>query len=144
MRRSVFESIAGLMLAAAAAACIAVRELPSLSVAAGSTGLPSQVVAAGANGYGQVGDGTHNERHAPILVSALGDTSIQVAAGAGFAVALQADGTVWTWGRNDRGQLGDGTLTDGQIPKRVPNLSGITQISTGIGHVMALASDGAV
>jgi alpha-tubulin suppressor-like RCC1 family protein len=74
----------------------------------------------------------------------LGNTVTQVAAGADFGVALKADGTVWTWGRNDQGQLGDGTLSDGQVPKQIPSLSGITQISAGIGHVLALASDGTV
>jgi alpha-tubulin suppressor-like RCC1 family protein len=118
--------------------------LPGPTVAAPLTGFPSQVVATGSDSYGQLGDGTNHVRRAPILVSALGNTVTQVAAGEDFGVALKADGTVWTWGRNDTGQLGDGTQSDAQVPKQIPNLSGITQVSAGIGHVLALASDGTV
>jgi alpha-tubulin suppressor-like RCC1 family protein len=102
--------------------------------------LPGQVVAAGS----ALGNATPDEHHAPVLVPALGNSAIQVAAGGNFGVALQADGTVWTWGVNDVGQLGDGTFISRPVPQKIPNLSGITQISAGLGHVLALAADGAV
>jgi alpha-tubulin suppressor-like RCC1 family protein len=108
------------------------------------TGFQGHAVATGDNSYGQLGDGTNHLRRTPIIVSALGNTVTQVAAGAGFGVALKADGTVWTWGLNDRGQLGDGTLSNKQVPQQVPQLPAIAQISAGIGHVLALASDGTV
>ena len=41
-----------------------------------------------------------------------GATVIQVAAGCSHTVALKSDGTVWAWGGNGYGQLGDGTTTD--------------------------------
>jgi len=108
------------------------------------TGFQGPAVASGDNTYGQLGDGTNEAHHTPVLISALGKTVTQVAAGAGFGVALKADGTVWTWGLNEQGQLGDGTVSNKQVPQQVPNLPAITQISTGIGHVLALASDGTV
>jgi len=108
------------------------------------TGFQGPAVAAGDNTYGQLGDGTNKPHLTPVLISALGETVTQVAAGAGFGVALKADGTVWTWGLNEQGQLGDGTVSNKQVPQQVPNLSAITQISAGIGHVLALASDGTV
>jgi alpha-tubulin suppressor-like RCC1 family protein len=114
------------------------------SLAPPLTGFQGQVAATGDNSDGQLGDGTTKARLTPILVSALGETVTQVAAGAAFGVALKADGTVWTWGRNRQGQLGDGTLLNKLVPRQVPNLAAITQISAGIGHVLALASDGTV
>lgn len=44
---------------------------------------------------------------------------VAVAAGMGHFVALKADGTVWAWGSNYRGQLGDGTTQDRLAPVRV-------------------------
>ena len=82
-------------------------------------------------------------RLTPILVSRLGDTVTQVAAGEGFGVALKADGTVWTWGRN-AGATRRRQVVNKQVPRQVPNLAVITQMSAGIGHVLALASDGTV
>jgi alpha-tubulin suppressor-like RCC1 family protein len=114
------------------------------SVAAPLTEFQGEAVATGDNFYGQLGDGTTQARRTPVLVSALGETVTQVAAGAAFGVALKADGTVWTWGLNEQGQLGDGTLSNKQVPQQVPNLTAITQIRAGIGHVLALASDGTV
>jgi len=108
------------------------------------TGFPGPAVASGDNTYGQLGDGTNKPHLTPVLISALGETVTQVAAGAGFGVALKADGTAWTWGLNEQGQLGDGTSSNKQVPQQVPNLPAITQISSGIGHVLALASDGTV
>ena len=45
-----------------------------------------------------------------------GIAPIAVWAGAGHTVAVRGDGTVWAWGRNDFGQLGDGTTTDRSTP----------------------------
>ncbi|MBD8218985.1 hypothetical protein IFU40_10115 [Microbacterium sp. CFBP 13617] len=68
--------------------------------------------------------------------------------GADLAVAvleafyvLKKDGTVWAWGNNLYGQLGDGTTTDRQTPAPVLNLSGVTKISAGNGALFALKSD---
>jgi len=61
------------------------------------TGFQGQAVAAGDNSHGQLGDGTSKARRTPVVVSGLGKSVTQVAAGAGFGVALTVDGTVWTW-----------------------------------------------
>src|SRR5437016_5308493 len=58
------------------------------------------------------------------------------------SLALKADGTVWAWGNNGSGQLGDGTFTNRSTPARVPNLPGVTAIANGIGHSLAPATDG--
>lgn len=79
----------------------------------------------GRNNYGQVGDGTTTDRYQP---TQLGPANvIDVAASTGtdqylpyaHSLALSADGTVWAWGHNAYGQLGDGTLTQRNTPVAV-------------------------
>ena len=73
-----------------------------------------------------------------------------VAAGEGHSLALKTDGTVWGWGNNGYGELGDGTTTDRAYPVGVKGvggvgyLSGITDIVSGEDHAVALKSDGSV
>ena len=59
-------------------------------------------------------------------------------------MALKSDGTVWAWGDNGYGQLGDGTTTDRTTPVQVSGLSGVTAIAAGCYHTVALKSDGTV
>ena len=66
----------------------------------------------------------------------------QIAAGASHNVALKSDGTVWTWGANGSGQLGNGSTMDSPIPVQVNTLSGITMVAAGGVHSVALKSDG--
>jgi len=67
-----------------------------------------------------------------------------IAAGAHYSLVLADDGTVWTWGRNECGQLGDGTIAERAAPAQVGGLTGVTAIAAGAGHVIALAQDGVV
>ncbi|KXK30926.1 MAG: hypothetical protein UZ01_01047 [Candidatus Brocadia sinica] len=57
----------------------------------------------------------------------------QISAGWYHTVALKSDGTVWTWGCNDHGQLGDGTNTNRNIPVSVKKLRDVTSILCGRG-----------
>jgi len=66
---------------------------------------------------------------------------IAIAAGAGHSLALKNDGTVWSWGFNQLGQLGDSTTMDRNIPVKVIGLTGITEVSAGGGHSLALKND---
>ncbi len=69
-----------------------------------------------------------------------------VAAGYAYSVALRADGSVWAWGVNDSGQLGDAGRSGDQsaVPVRAGVLSGVVAVSAGGAHVLALMSDGTV
>ncbi len=58
--------------------------------------------------------------------------------------AQTASDTVWAWGDNGAGQLGDGTATAGGAPVQVGGLGGVTAISAGSYHSLALTSDGTV
>ena len=102
------------------------------------------VWACGLNNYGQLGDGTTTNRTAPVQVIK-GLTGIDsVAAGLYHAVALKSDGTVWTWGRNNYGQLGDGTTTDKLSPVQVSSLTGVVSVVANDYQTVALKSDGTV
>jgi alpha-tubulin suppressor-like RCC1 family protein len=61
-----------------------------------------------------------------------------------FSLALKGDGTVWAWGVNDLGQLGDGTTDSSDTPVQVENLTGVVAISAGGFHSLALRTDGTV
>ena len=76
------------------------------------------------------------------LFSALENVSVK--AGKEFFAVLKADGTVWMWGRNNYGQLGNGTYINSTAPQQVPSLTNITQIDAGSLHMLALSEDGTV
>jgi alpha-tubulin suppressor-like RCC1 family protein len=67
-----------------------------------------------------------------------------ISAGGDHTLARPADGTVWAWGDNSSGQLGDGTLTNRPSPVQVAALSGIAKVSAGANHSLALGADGRV
>ena len=67
-----------------------------------------------------------------------------IAAGGQFSLALRADGTVWAWGLNSNGQLGDVTTTNRNTPLQVAGLAGVTAIAAGEEHALALLGSGGV
>src|SRR3569623_1181523 len=72
------------------------------------------------------------------------DHVIAIAAGANHSLAITADGSVWSWGGNSSGQVGDGTNVNRAAPVRVEVLGGCVAIAAGKLHSMALAADGTV
>ena len=99
----------------------------------------------GANGSGQLGDGTQVDRLTPVGVSGLGQGVKALVAGSGFTCALTTGGGVKCWGGNSGGQLGDGTFVDRLTPVTVVGMeSGVTEIAAGSSHVVALTANGAV
>jgi alpha-tubulin suppressor-like RCC1 family protein len=116
------------------------------------------VLAAGGNTSGQLGDGTTTTRHDYVWIGADDLLTTAVAAGAVHSLALCVDGTVWTWGQNDRGQLGDGTTSDRSLPAPVLEpavwqdeqvieyrpIDGVIAVAGGSRHSIALRADGTV
>ena len=108
------------------------------------------VLAWGWNAWGQLGDGTATSRSMAVTVTAEGQPPvplsgvIAISAGALHSVALKADGTVWTWGNNDFGQLGYGVV--GGVHYRaqmVGTLTGISSVAAGGSRTFAVKTDGA-
>jgi alpha-tubulin suppressor-like RCC1 family protein len=106
----------------------------------------------GDNESGQLGDGTLVTRTTPVRVTQLGTTHIAGAAAGGggrigaFTAILGTDGSVWAWGADNTGQLGN-ARTDTPATRPVNTIragSGITQIAAGANHMVALKSDGTV
>lgn len=109
----------------------------------------------GSDAFGDLGNNSTTDSHVPVQVLGAGGTGtlgsiVAVAAGSGFGLALRADGTVWSWGYNSNGQLGNNTTTDSHVPVQVlgaggaGTLSSVVAISAGNYWSMALKSDGTV
>lgn len=104
----------------------------------------------GCNKKGQIGDGTYINRTAPVRVDGLSGIIAITSGGAlggdtnSHSLALKSDGTVWTWGSNSDGQLGDGTDITRNTPVQVGGLSHVIAIAGGGAHSAALKSDGTV
>ncbi|MCT4612577.1 MAG: GBS Bsp-like repeat-containing protein, partial [Clostridia bacterium] len=113
----------------------------------------------GRNRNYQLGTGGGTTSYSPGLTSVRGGetgatylTGIKdVAAGSNFSVALKEDGTVFAWGNNDSGQLGDGTKISRSTPVKVRGgetgdtyLTGVKEISADGSRVIVLKEDGSV
>ena len=98
----------------------------------------------GRNNYGQLGRGnvTFREYLSAPVQNLTG--VVAIAAGMDHSLALKSDGTVWGWGRNSFGQLGNGTTATYSAPVRVSSLERVTAISAGQFHSLALRDDGTV
>ncbi|MFN8169603.1 MAG: fibronectin type III domain-containing protein [Candidatus Nanopelagicales bacterium] len=96
----------------------------------------------GDNRWGAVGDGTTTQRNTPVPVLGLPGPVTSISAGDGQAFALLADGTVWSWGRNNYSQLGYASAEVSTTPARVPGLSDIASVSAGTASGLAVTRDG--
>ena len=106
----------------------------------------------GRNDFGQLGDGLSCGINCttPVLVSGLAGV-VAITSGQRHSIALKDDGTVWAWGFNSNGQLGNGATTDSTIPIQVKGPGGSGSLSDVIAiksgkwdHTIALKSDGTV
>ncbi|TLZ71770.1 MAG: RCC1 repeat-containing protein, partial [Methanobacteriota archaeon] len=122
---------------------IAGGQLHSLALKSDGT-----VWAWGFNLDGQLGNGTNTTTYPYGLdtpVQVLGLTGvIAIAGGGAHSLALKSDGTVWAWGQNNKGQLGNGSFTGSNTPVQTSGISGVTAIAGGVSHSLALKSDGTV
>jgi len=122
---------------------IAVSAGESFSLALRSDGT---LWAWGHNDAGELGDGTFVPHSTPVQVAISGGVDL-ISAGEGqqgHALVRKRDGSLWTWGSNASGELGDGAILERSTPTRVPGLNGITAIAAGDVHTLALAADGTV
>jgi alpha-tubulin suppressor-like RCC1 family protein len=101
------------------------------------------VVCWGTNAYGQLGNSTTTSSTTnPVAVTGLTD-AVSVTAGEHFACARRRTGAVVCWGRNQSGQLGDGsTVANRSAPVEVMSLTGVTELRAGMRHACAIATGG--
>lgn len=109
----------------------------------------------GYNIWGELGDGTRDQKNTPTIVlspDGCGTLYGICAVSAGFAhtLARREDGTAWGWGSSDMGQLGLGWTPNSVLPKQVhaadtvSYLTGLTQLRAGGLQSYALRIDGSV
>ena len=98
----------------------------------------------GLNFFGQLGDGATVDRWSPTTVGGLDNGIMAITPGEAHTCVLGAGGGIKCWGRNNFGQLGDGTTTDRWMPANVNGLSGVQAIAAGGLHTCALLADGTV
>ncbi len=97
----------------------------------------------GSNSHGQLGTGTSNDSNIPVQVGTANNW-VSIAVGSNYTVALRSTGvlgysnTLWAWGINTYGQLGDGTLINKNVPIQIGTNTKWTQISASPQHVMAI------
>ena len=99
----------------------------------------------GWNSSGQLGDGIfgHTERNVPVRIGEETSWSA-ISAGSEHTIALRVDGSLWAWGDNYSGQLGDGTWAYRPAPVRIGEETNWTAISAGGYHTIALRVDGSL
>jgi RHS repeat-associated protein len=102
------------------------------------------LLAWGDNVAGQIGDGAagdSDDRDTPVAVANLAGVRA-ISAGWHHSLAIDGNGTLWAWGRNSNGQLGDGTLAHRYVPTQI--LTGVAEVAAGESHTIALKLDGTV
>jgi len=110
------------------------------------------VAAWGNNNSGQLGDGSNTRSLFPILVKGLpaGVKAFSIAAGDFHSIAVMEDGTVYSWGGNADGQLGNNSNTDALIAKQVNGVANIGflrdayEVAAGGSHSLVLMRDSTV
>ncbi len=108
------------------------------------------LMAWGRNYWGEIGNGTVDTsdvgQWTPVPVTTTTGLTdvVQVATGWSHVVALAADRTVWTWGKNSGGELGNGTTISSSVPIQVSGLSNVIGVSAGDGSTVVLKGDGTV
>jgi alpha-tubulin suppressor-like RCC1 family protein len=99
----------------------------------------------GYNAAGQLGDGSTANRDVPVAVKLPSPVRQVFQGGSGAAngqtIAILANGSIWEWGNNEKGQLGDGTRTSSDIPVRVEVPAGVTFVKVNSGGYSSYAID---
>ena len=87
----------------------------------------------------------HGELAGAAPCGALPDAGAGLAGGQpplAYSLALKSDGTVWAWGDNDKGQLGDGTTISRDLPEKIASLTGVTRLVAGAAASYAIQAGG--
>lgn len=115
------------------------------AIAAGRwTGLPLyELYTWGLNTSGQLGqNNTITGESSPVQVGALTDWTQVTTVGFSHTTSVKSDGTLWAWGSNTNGRLGDGTVVAKSSPVQIGGLTNWYQVSAGSAFVSAIKTDG--
>jgi len=119
--------------------------LPATAIGVGSDHsfaiLNGRIWAWGHGGSGRLGNNSTSNTNSPVTLTMEGIPTnfIAVSGGSEHSIALTEDGYVYTWGRNNRGVLGRADASENALlPQRVPGLSNVVSIDTGLYHNIAL------
>jgi alpha-tubulin suppressor-like RCC1 family protein len=94
-------------------------------------------------GSGRLGDGTTVSKSSPALISGGFNNWCQVSAGGGHALGVRTNSSVWAWGGNSFGQLGDNTVVSKSSPVQVVGgFNNWREVSAGGCHSLGRRSDG--
>lgn len=93
----------------------------------------------GANGAGQLGDGTRVKKLTPVKIM---EEVASVSTARFSSMVIKYDGSLWAWGNNKYVHLGDGTETDRLTPVKI--MDGVAKVSTGESHTLAVKKDGSL
>jgi len=93
--------------------------------------------------YGQLGDNTIVHRSSPVQTVAFGKNWKQVSCGDRYTASIKTDGTLWCWGYNIYGQLGDNTVVNKSSPvQTVAFGNNWKQVSCGVVNTASIKTDG--
>jgi alpha-tubulin suppressor-like RCC1 family protein len=104
----------------------------------------ASLVGWGANGHGELGAGYEGPPHVPVEARPSLAGAVQVVSTYFSSYALMPDGTVWAWGGNVWGQLGDGDRVTHVAPVQVQGLTGVKELAAGGAHAIAVLANGRV
>ena len=106
--------------------------------------LDQQVVCSGPNNVGQAGQPSSRPGSTGLVHDVVRGLPPVVALDGGDAhfCALDVSDSLWCWGHNGYGQLGDGTFVNRAVPVRVAGLDGVRSFSTGPEHTCATTHEG--
>ena len=96
---------------------------------------------------GQLGDNTATSKSSPVQTVAYGNNWKQISSGAYTCAGIKTDGTLWLWGANDQGQIGDNTVTGRSSPVQTVSFGSnwkqvIVRGGTATTFVAAIKNDG--
>jgi gliding motility-associated-like protein len=101
--------------------------------------------ACGVNVYGELGDGTNNPSSVFIQIGAATDwKNISASNMFEYSLGLKTSGTLWSWGGNIGGQLGNNTNINSNVPGQVGVATTWQSISAGTVHSLAIRTDGSL
>lgn len=112
----------------------------SCAVVAGGT-----VSCWGGNYRGQIGNGTSGSTLVPTPVPVIGLSGVAtLSLGYQQTCAIKIDGTLWCWGSNISGELGNGTFNNSSVPVQVTGLTNVQVVAAGANQTCAIAAGGAL